>query len=95
MTPDKFIFQAAINKVNPSLILEVGFFQGDSAKIMLDNSIAKVVSVDPLGGNDHRATDVPRMQAEYKERFIFIQKSIQNQWPSNFLHNSCASFNLS
>lgn len=75
---DPHIFTDTVEIARPRHILEIGFFNGSSAAFMLANSEAQLISVDPLGGEDHIPGMVEKVMALFPRRFTFIQKRSQD-----------------
>lgn len=82
-------FRSVIDIVNPTSILEIGFFRGASAFMWLSMSNASLLSVDPIFNIDdfllianrqpipdksHEINSVVKLKLEYKDRFNFLPK---------------------
>lgn len=78
---DAWIFQDVIKRVNPSEILETGFFTGLSSFAFLYLSKANIISVDPMVNlydpnikHDGKIENVQKLKDAFPNRFTFIQK---------------------
>ena len=92
-----WIFETVLNLVKPKNILEIGFYRGGSAFLMLSLSDANLTSIDPIfnvtdESNGLKKSDekiihfkefecVDKIKKEFGDRFKFIQKSSQEELP--------------
>jgi len=86
-----WIFDMVLGWIKPKEILEIGFYRGGSAFLMLSLSEANVPSIDPIFNitdeilgrsvqdqyeiHEREFASVEKIQLEFKERFKFYQKS--------------------
>tara|TARA_R110002153_G_scaffold252162_1_gene409846 strand:- start:505 stop:1122 length:618 start_codon:yes stop_codon:yes gene_type:complete len=89
---DGWIFEMCLDYIKPKNILEIGFYKGGSAFIMmsLDEEV-KLTSVDPVknastdmeGVTDFSKQDkaIGKISEEFKDRFTFIRKRSQDVRP--------------
>ena len=88
-TDDGWIFEMCLNYVKPKNILEIGFYRGGSAFIMLSlDKHVKLTSVDPVKNDtsdiegitdfsqEEKAIDL--MSRDFEDRFTFIRKKSQD-----------------
>lgn len=69
------IFQDALNIIEPTRILEIGFFSGCSAFMMLHLAPnAYLVSVDPMTNTDNNMENVNKVYKDFPNRFHFIRE---------------------
>jgi predicted O-methyltransferase YrrM len=86
---DGWIFEMCLNYVKPKNILEIGFYKGGSAFIMMSlKEDVRLTSVDPIQNetseiegrsdfsDEERAINL--ISEEFKDRFTFIRKGSQN-----------------
>jgi len=92
---DAWIFQSAISAIKPSNVLEIGFYKGGSAFIMLSlDEKVNLTSVDPidrlpselfhapdLKEYDKKLEAVEKVKEKFGDRFTFIRKHSQNVRP--------------
>ena len=86
---DGWIFEMCLNYVKPTNVLEIGFYKGGSAFIMLSlKDDIKLTSVDPVqnetsereGRADFSEEEraIKLISEEFKDRFTFIRKKSQD-----------------
>ena len=86
---DGWILEMCLNYVKPTNVLEIGFYKGGSAFIMLSlKENIKLTSVDPVqnetsereGRSDFVEEEraIKLISEEFKDRFTFIRKKSQD-----------------
>jgi Methyltransferase domain len=85
---DAAFFADALQIVQPTSILETGFFQGSSSAQFLHLSDAHVTSVDPMVNlydsavkHDGKPENAEKLKARFPGRFTFLQKDSREVRP--------------